>query len=116
MSILKLFGSATVGHTGSVMGVALNETDSHLASASFDSTVRIWKLPDLPGRADDEGVGGKRQKVSEQADEFAQIEGHTKGISCVAWPVRCYFRALYARRLSQKRVLTTIMSHIIHSD
>ena len=36
-----------VGHTGSVTTLAWNQTTNTLLSASFDTTVRLWKMDDL---------------------------------------------------------------------
>ncbi|KAM7538332.1 hypothetical protein Aperf_G00000079688 [Anoplocephala perfoliata] len=75
--------SSTENHTRTIRHVSWSPTDKYLATASFDSTVAIWRVNSTDGVIDLQTV--------------AVLEGHVSEAKCVAWSRSGYLLATCGR-------------------
>lgn len=67
------------GHSGSVLDMEWSPfDDSLLATASEDSTIKLWSIPDDWEPTDDKGLGKKGKDFT---DVMVDLEGHSKKVT-----------------------------------
>jgi hypothetical protein len=62
------------GHIDWVMALAWSQNGSHLASASYDNTIRVWMV-----------AGNTEDITGSDAPHFQLLQGHTDGVLSLAW-------------------------------
>lgn len=71
--------SQVEGHTGSVLDMDFNPfDDSMFASASEDTTIKLWSIPDDWEPTDEKGLAKKGDNLSES---LVDLEGHRKKVT-----------------------------------
>lgn len=69
------------GHSGSVLDMEWSPfDDSLLATASEDSKIKLWSIPDTWEPTDEEGRGKKGEDFS---DSMVDLEGHAKKVTLI---------------------------------
>lgn len=69
------------GHTGAVIDMDWSPfDDSLLATASEDSTIKLWSIPDSWEPTDEKGIG---KKGTDFTDVMVDLEGHNKKVQLI---------------------------------
>lgn len=69
------------GHSGTVLDTEWSPfDDSMLATASEDSTIKLWSIPDDWEPTDEKGIGKKGENFS---DSLMELDGHRKKVTLI---------------------------------
>eukprot|EP00897_Mesotaenium_endlicherianum_P005871 jgi/Mesen1/5311/ME000264S04333 len=91
---------AYTGHTASVQCVAASPSGQEMASGSWDTSIRLWRVEADPAAAEEQAKDDAKKKrradsnggahsiasAAPQVEARATLEGHTQCVSSVAWP------------------------------